>query len=140
MISKWKYRGDYCLGKAFARDYYNAFNHNLSFMASGTIAVPIPLSKERMAERGFNQAKMLADFLPLKSEEKLTRTHHEKQSKKTRRERVTSSNPFHVTAAINAPVLLVDDIYTTGTTLRHAAYVLKKHGCPAVYALTLIRG
>ncbi|HLR62367.1 MAG TPA: ComF family protein [Lentibacillus sp.] len=140
MVSKWKYRGDYSLGKVFKSDYQNAFKQHFSFLAKETLAVPIPLSDERMTERGFNQAKMLADFLPLKSEDILTRSHSEKQSKKSRRQRITSSNPFHTTYAISTPVLLVDDIYTTGMTLRHAAFVLKKHECPAVYALTLIRG
>lgn len=35
--------------------------------------------------------------------------------------------------------ILVDDIYTTGTTLRHAATILKKAGAERVEALTLIR-
>lgn len=35
--------------------------------------------------------------------------------------------------------ILVDDIYTTGTTLRHAATVLKQAGATRVEALTLIR-
>ncbi|WP_010532114.1 ComF family protein [Lentibacillus jeotgali] len=140
IVSKWKYRGDYCLGNIFENDYQKAFKENFSFLSTETMTVPIPLSAERMFERGFNQAKMLADFLPLKSEELLLRSHSEKQSKKTRRERITSANPFQMATVISTPVLLVDDIYTTGTTLRHAALALKKHGCPAVYALTLIRG
>ncbi len=35
--------------------------------------------------------------------------------------------------------ILVDDIYTTGTTLRHAATVLKEAGATRVEAVTLIR-
>lgn len=140
MISRWKYRGDYCLGNAFKSYYQKAFDRMFSFLPKETAAVPIPLSGERMDERGFNQSKMLAECLPLKTDELLTRIHSEKQSKKTRRQRITAVNPFQMTKTINNPVILADDIYTTGTTLRHAAFILKKHGCPAVYALTLIRG
>ncbi|SFA88148.1 competence protein ComFC [Lentibacillus halodurans] len=140
MITRWKYRGDYCLGKAFEMEYRKAFKRNFSFLPKEAVAVPIPLSEERMHERGFNQSKMLASFLPLKRKDILTRIHGEKQSKKTRRQRVTAVNPFQMKGSINNPVILADDIYTTGTTLRHAATALKKHGCPAVYALTLIRG
>ncbi|TFJ93298.1 ComF family protein [Lentibacillus salicampi] len=140
MIAKWKYRGDYCLGKVFEGAYQTAFKQAFSFLSREAVAVPIPLSDERMHERGFNQAKMLADFLPLKTWDILTRNHSEKQSKKTRRQRVTAANPFQLTRTVKHPVILADDIYTTGSTLRHAAFVLKEHGCPAVYALTLIRG
>src|SRR5690606_12881635 len=98
------------------------------------------LSKERLMERGFKQAKMLADFLPIEMVEPLSRVHGEKQSKKTRQERMIAENPFFIKETINKKVILVDDIYTTGTTLRHAATLLKEHGCPEVYSLTLIRG
>jgi len=49
-------------------------------------------------------------------------------------------NPFNLVKSLNNPVLLVDDIYTTGRTLRHAAQLLKEAGCQEVYALTLCRG
>ncbi|MFD1361690.1 ComF family protein [Lentibacillus salinarum] len=140
MVARWKYRGDYCLAEAFQRDYRQAFDREFSFLPGKTAVVPIPLSGQRMDERGFNQAQRLADFLPLPTLDILTRSHREKQSKKSRRERLEADNPFRMTGSINNPVLLADDIYTTGTTLRRAASVLKKHGCPAVYALTLIRG
>ena len=39
----------------------------------------------------------------------------------------------------NTTYILVDDIYTTGTTLRHAAAVLKEAGAGRVEAVTLIR-
>ncbi|WP_100010410.1 ComF family protein [Lentibacillus sediminis] len=138
MIAKWKYRGDYHLGHAFKQHVKTAFaDWNFSEEA---IAVPIPLSEERLQERGFNQAKMLASFLPLETEEVLTRLHGEKQSKKTREERILTENPFVLEKALHKPVVLVDDIYTTGTTLRHAGALLHALGCPAVYAFTLIRG
>ncbi|WP_164668077.1 ComF family protein [Virgibacillus doumboii] len=140
MISRWKYRGDYCLGKAFELFYTNAFQQNYSFLAKNAVVVPIPLSDERLKERGFNQALTLADFLPLETCEIITRVHGEKQSKKTRKERIMAINPFKMTETINKPAILADDIYTTGATLRHAASLLKENGCPAVYALTLARG
>lgn len=140
MIAKWKYRGDYCLGKIFQPFFYEAFKKQFASIAKNMIAVPIPLSAERIEERGFNQAKMLAEFLPLPVKDILSRTDGEKQSKKTRNERLQAKNPFTLGNAINKPVLLVDDIYTTGSTLRHAATRLKASGCPKVHAFTLVRG
>ncbi len=140
MIAKWKYRGDYTLGYAFQHDFANGFQQFFSFIENDTQIVPIPLSTDRLLERGFNQAKQLADFLPLKQNQILERKLTEKQAKKTRRQRLAMKNPFNLLGRINKPVLLVDDIYTTGTTLRHAARILRANGCQKIYAYTLIRG
>ncbi|WP_404454317.1 ComF family protein [Virgibacillus necropolis] len=140
MITKWKYRGDYCLGDIFKDSFIKSFEDVFGFLAKESVLVPIPLSQERLNERGFNQAKMLTDFLPMEKREILTRVHGEKQSKKTRYERITAQNPFSLNETVKKVVILVDDIYTTGTTLRHAARLLREAGCPGVYTFTLIRG
>ncbi|WP_253291386.1 ComF family protein [Virgibacillus proomii] len=140
IISKWKYRGDSSLGYIFGHVFAATFRKLRSTLPQDIVAVPIPLNEQRQLERGFNQAAMLAGFLPIQTMEILERSTSEKQSKKTRNERIQSVNPFIVEKAINKPVILVDDIYTTGTTLRHAGKVLLEQGCPFVCALTLIRG
>ena len=139
MIAKWKYRGDYILGQAFQKSFLRSFKKKFRQHKKYEV-IPIPLSKERIKERGFNQAEMLASFITPNYQQLLTRVHGEKQSKKTRKERMDAKNPFKLTKALNNPVILVDDIYTTGTTLRFAADVLKQSGCPIVYGYTLIRG
>ncbi|MFC4023860.1 ComF family protein [Oceanobacillus longus] len=140
VITKWKYRGDYVLGEIFRIYFKDTFNERFSVLKKDAVLIPIPLSKERARERGFNQAKALAEFLPVPCTDILSRQDGEKQSKKTRLERIYTDSPFFIEQPINKPVILVDDIYTTGTTLRHAAKLLKNHGCPSIYALTLIRG
>ncbi|RDW15728.1 ComF family protein [Oceanobacillus chungangensis] len=140
IITKWKYRGDYVLGNIFQSYFQQTFKDTFAFLKKDAIIIPIPLSEERLLERGFNQAKRLAEFLPMETKEILTRIHGEKQSKKTRAERLDSKNPFFMKEKLQKPVVLVDDIYTTGTTLRHAASLLRDNGCPKVYAFTLIRG
>lgn len=140
MIAKWKYRGDYELGFAFKKDFCNKFSKTFQKEFKSYAIMPIPLSEEREKERCFNQATMLADFLGVKVTQSLSRIHTEKQSKKTRSERMLGKNPFVLHESINKPVILIDDIYTTGTTLRHAATLLKSNGTPEVFSLTLIRG
>jgi len=140
IITMWKYRGDYILGHIFQADMKQYFKQHYDTHNEQMIAVPIPLSNDRLYERGFNQAEMLADFLSVRIENVLTRTMNEKQAKKTRLERIMTVNPFNLVKSLNNPVLLVDDIYTTGRTLRHAAQLLKEAGCQEVYALTLCRG
>src|SRR5699024_12476772 len=97
------------------------------------VVIPIPLSAERTIERGFNQADMLAHFVKAPERNILTRLHTEKQSKNGRAGRIFAKNPFKLLERVNKPVLLIDDIYTTGTTLRHAAQIIFKHGSPGAY-------
>jgi competence protein ComFC len=139
LIAKWKYRGDYKMAEVFIDGFESAFKKQFSFLKN-PVMIPIPLSGERMEERAFNQAKQLAQFLPGETVEVLSRKHSEKQSKKSRVERMSSDNPFLAKGPIYKPAILVDDIYTTGSTLHHAAERLKEKGCPAVYGFTLIRG
>ncbi|WP_245837214.1 ComF family protein [Virgibacillus phasianinus] len=140
MISKWKYRGDYCLGDIFKESFVQTFKTAFGNEINDSIVVPIPLSDERLLERGFNQSAMLADYLQVEKKEILTRIHGEKQSKKTRIERISARNPFSLNAVVSNKVILIDDIYTTGATLRHAATLLQEAGCPKVSSFTLIRG
>src|SRR5699024_3859120 len=101
--------------------------------------IPIPLSKERLEERAFNQATLIGNLLGDVDESLLIRQNNDKQSKKTKQERINSSNPFKVTRKITENILLVDDIYTTGSTLRHAAKLLKENSAKEVKSFNLIR-
>lgn len=137
VIAKFKFRGDYLLAKAFSE----FFKEELTKMAPD-ILVPIPLSEERRYERGFNQADAILVASGFTPSEMLTRIHSEKQSKKTRSERIHLPQVFKVNPDINLQgkkVVLIDDIYTTGSTLRHAARLLKGSGAASIQSLTLAR-
>ena len=143
IIAKWKYRGDYMLGKIFTPIVKRTFFQWYGSLFSKSVIVPIPLSEKRMMERHFNQSVMLAQMISSKKHKiqyVLVRIDEEKQAKKNRTQRIFAKNPFKLVKNINKTVILVDDIYTTGSTIRHAATLLKKGGCPAVYSYTLIRG
>ncbi|MDR7078816.1 ComF family protein [Neobacillus niacini] len=136
-MATYKFRGDYVLARIFAesiKDLLRRLNPDL--------LVPIPLSNERLYERGFNQAEALvieSGFVPSNL---ITRIHSEKQSKKSRTERIHIPQVFQIGdyADIRGKeILLVDDIYTTGSTLRHAAKLLKESGAKRVQSLTLAR-
>ncbi|MBW7474999.1 ComF family protein [Paenibacillus oenotherae] len=125
--------------------------------------IPVPVSQQRLQERGFNQSERLAgyiaqhDAIPLLDILRRTR-HSGKQSFKTRAERLTDSRGLFAaeeTAALQLfdlnpgrrlRLLIVDDIYTTGSTVSACAEAireeLKKHGSaiPAeIYSITLAR-
>ncbi|MEW4223887.1 ComF family protein [Rossellomorea marisflavi] len=136
VLARYKYRGDYVLAKALASFMQTA-------IPKADLFVPIPLSPERLYERGFNQSKALLTEAGLPCHELLTRTHTEKkQSKKTRQERMTGAQVFRLpeTDLSGKNILLIDDIYTTGTTVRQAAILLKKAGAMEVSSFTIARG
>ncbi|MEI3607475.1 ComF family protein [Pseudogracilibacillus sp. SE30717A] len=140
VMIRWKYQGDYILGEIFRQLFAKQFKQKFSEKIKHVKIVPIPLSDERSKERGFNQALELASFIHPSPSLLLERHHSEKQAKKSKIQRMNTKNPFYLKESINKPVVLVDDIYTTGRTLRHAAHLLKGNGCPKIYAYTLIRG
>lgn len=136
-IAKFKYRGDYAIAEAFSSYIKDA----LEKLAFDSIVV-IPLSRERLLERGFNQAEALAITAGQTCIQPITRIHSEKQSKKSRRDRINLPQVFQITdpeMVAGQKILLLDDIYTTGSTLRHAAKALKLAGATEIRSLTLAR-
>lgn len=137
VVAKFKFRGDYVLAKVFAEFFKEELKRH-----DTDLFVPIPLSEERLYERGFNQAEALIMESGLSPSPILTRFHSEKQSKKTRSERIHLPQVFQVspdTHLSGKKILLIDDIYTTGSTLRHAAKLLKGAGAAMVQSLTIAR-
>ncbi|RST77475.1 ComF family protein [Siminovitchia acidinfaciens] len=136
LMARYKYRGDYVLAKAFSQEIRDALSE-----ASFDLVVPIPLSEERLMERGFNQAAGLAVGAGFKTLDALVRIHGEKQSKKSREERIHLSQVFKVDQTVSGKsIFLIDDIYTTGSTLHHAAHALMQAGAKSVSSFTLARG
>ncbi|MFH1947115.1 MAG: ComF family protein [Candidatus Magasanikbacteria bacterium] len=108
--------------------------------------VPVPLHKKRLAERGFNQAELIANILGRKINkpvrnfiQRTKNTPH--QARLSRQERLKNVvGAFAPEQNLLSCVLLVDDIYTTGSTIQECARGLKKQGVEKVYAFTLARG
>jgi len=110
--------------------------------------IPVPLHSKRLRQRGFNQAQVLAKKageiwgirVDTRSLERkkwappqtlLTRKERHKNIKGTfycRPERIRDKN-----------LLLIDDVYTSGSTVSECAKVLKKNGALKVDVLTLAR-
>lgn len=114
------------------------------------LIIPVPLSKRRQLERGFNQADILAEIIARKSGLKLDQqtlqrklhTPAHRAGMDARARELTVQNAFQVMRPKlieNQNVLLIDDIFTSGATASFCAKVLKKHGARKVYVLTLAR-
>lgn len=140
VLARFKFRGDAELVFAFAPSFINAFHQYCR--RTPAVLVPIPLSEERKAERGFNQAERLASLLKRPVMHPLLRIENEKQSKKSRKERIKPKTVFRTEkgSVKNLDIILIDDLYTTGATLHHAADCLMTSGeAKSVSSFTLIR-
>jgi ComF family protein len=111
--------------------------------------VPLPLSSRRWRERGFNQSQQLADWLGRECQlpvvhllDRAHRTGHQAERSDEDRQRAMQANPFYLRPTNQAPVsvLLVDDVWTTGSTLTAAKRVLEKSGETQVFCFTLAQG
>lgn len=115
----------------------------------GFTVAPIPLHFNKMKERGFDQAfliaRQVARVLKLPLEGGLLRRVKatNPQATMTRMERARNiKGAFEVNRPellVGKNILLVDDVFTTGATVNEAAKVLKKKGAGKVYVFTLGR-
>ncbi|MGH9456497.1 MAG: ComF family protein [Thermoanaerobaculia bacterium] len=109
--------------------------------------VPIPIHPRRLAARGYNQAELLARSfcaatgLPLRSGALRKRLDTPAQSTLHREERAANVRRAFASSpsAAGRSVLLVDDVCTTGATLRAAAAALRGAGTTRVAALVVAR-
>ncbi|MBR7552676.1 ComF family protein [Allobacillus sp. GCM10007491] len=136
MMSRFKYRGDYEIVYAWKDSFQQAFHAHFS---KGIHLLPIPLAESRIFDRGFNQAEALARLLDQPLFAGMIRTGQEKQSKRTKWERLSAKNPFELIETPPENVIIIDDLFTTGSTVRFAAQLLKKAGAKCVSSLTLVR-
>lgn len=112
--------------------------------------IPIPLHKQKQRQRGFNQtnliAKALAEKYPLLKvkDNILIRTKNNKpQVKCTREERIKNVKDIFSTTQekINpqAVYIILDDVTTTGSTIKEAYVVLKKVGVNKIISIAITR-
>ncbi len=110
--------------------------------------IPIPLHKKRYLERGFNQADLLADswgrHLNTSVLKKvLVRSRQTKTqvglSGVERRRNLQGAFALRQLLAGVERVILVDDVFTTGSTLEEAARVLRANGVKEVWGAILAR-
>lgn len=152
-IAEFKYHSK----KEYARFYINeilrVYGKELKKLSLDAI-VPIPIHKLKYLERGYNQADILAQGigkeldLPVLSKLLLRnkKTLPQKQlNDKERLRNLRQAFEFNETVAtdfnkkINR-ILLVDDIYTTGSTIEACTSVLMKHQIHEIYFITLCIG
>lgn len=142
-VSQFKFRDDTGLAHPMAA-LMAAAPGARELLDAADALVPLPLTPERLAERGYNQALLLARRLaPRKTRaDLLLRAHHTvPQHDLPRAQRLKSLRgaflvePLRARVVAGRRLLLVDDVVTTGATLHAAARALLEAGAARVDAL-----
>ena len=114
------------------------------------IIIPVPMYKTKESVRGYNQSKLLAEELAVNTgidiEKKvLNKTKDTKvQSTLSKSQRsINVKNAFEIKdkEKVNVKkIILVDDIYTTGSTVNECSRILKKAGAKEILVITIAKG
>ena len=118
----------------------------LELVAAADLLAPVPLHPKRIKNRGFNQSLLLARAFPgaAVAREAVVRTRHTAPqvglNPKERQDNVKGAFAVTDPAQVKGKsVLLIDDLYTTGSTVKECARVLRKAGAGRVEVLTVAR-
>lgn len=134
------------LGHLFARVFSDPRLHGDDWLL-----VPVPIHRSRLRQRSFNQSTELARILSKETQFPVVPALRRKkstppQSRLNRQQRIENLTGAmvpvdrcqHKVAGRN--ILLVDDIFTTGSTCQACAEVLIENGARKVVVITLARG
>ncbi|MFN2267852.1 MAG: ComF family protein [Desulfonatronovibrio sp.] len=146
MIIRYKFNADLGLGSVLGSLLYEAASkHHYEYM---DWIIPVPLHYRRLQSRGFNQSLELSRILgkktklPVLKDALVKIRHTPPQSSMGRKSRLKSlKGVFQVRTDIvrNSGIILVDDIMTTGSTLKECSKVLLKAGAADIRVAILSR-
>jgi len=145
---KYKYATE--VGKELAASFIREL-HNSSFIVPDSTLIPIPIHWYRENVRGFNQSEEIGrevaqtlgwgfdpDFL-VKKRSTNPQARLSVEERKGNLQGVFSVPAHNSSFLIPNSIILFDDVFTTGSTLKEAAKVLKRSGVGKVWGLTIAR-
>ena len=156
MLSDIKYRGKKGGLELFALLIFERLGNELRGLGAEAL-IPVPVHKERLRKRGYNQAALLAerlsDHLGIACREDILkrRINTRAQKELSYEDRIlnlqdafftdiTDPSASGNTSRLPEAVILVDDIYTTGGTMEVCTEVLLRAGAKRVYGLCICAG
>ena len=152
-ISNFKYKGRKEYAGFYIHEILKYYESRLLDLLPDAV-VPIPIHKSKLAERGYNQADLLARGigqrleLPVLSDLLIRNRKTMPQKNLSDKERLRNlTEAFEINKKLLqtyskplSKVLLVDDIYTTGSTIEACTNVLRSQGITEVYFIVLCIG
>lgn len=147
-IYQFKYKNRRIYGKFYAKEMARLYGKLIREWQIDVI-VPVPLHARKKRQRGFNQAEIIAKELgkelgiPVETDVIIRKRYTRPQKELNDKER--RKNLKEAFAAVKVwkkakNVLLIDDIYTTGSTIDTVAKELKRAGARKVWFLTISIG
>ncbi len=127
------------------------YQAGLEFWKDADVITPVPLHPWRLLRRRYNQAGLMGRVMADRTKIKfipdiLLRTRHTPVqghlNASERHKNVASAFSIHekrLADVMGKNIVLIDDVYTTGSTVNECAKILKKAGAGNVYILTLAR-
>ncbi len=121
------------------------------FSDTAPVVIPVPLHTTKLRQRGFNQSELIARAmikqrplglqLQLAPELLIRKRETQSQVGYTRQQRLANLHGAFAAndAVAERDILLVDDVFTTGTTVSECARVLRRAGARKVWVATVAR-
>lgn len=144
-VARFKYHGRQAFALPYARLWWARRGDELRALKADVL-IPVPIHRSRLRKRGYNQAALFAyeleklSGIPCREDILIRSKHTGAQKELGRQERLANmQNAFRLkgsTEGIRCAVL-VDDIFTTGSTLESCSRVLMAAGVERICALTL---
>ena len=150
LITRFEHRAQWPLGRLLAELLSHHLQHAFSEgLSRPDLLLPVPLSRQRLRQRGFNQAALLADWLshslhlPLR-EHLLVRSHdtpaQQLLSAAERKRNLRKAFALNDHSSIQGRhIALIDDVLTTGATAEAIARLLRQAGAARVDVYCLAR-
>lgn len=143
-ISGLKYEGE----RALARDLGNLLGRGKTEVMTDRVdgLTYVPLSQDKLEDRGFNQAELLAREFAREKDIPLFHSLIKQEPTKPQAELSREKRLVNVRGSFACEegvdyetVLLIDDVFTTGSTVDECSKVLKEAGAERIYVATLAR-
>lgn len=147
-LYRFKYHNRRIYGEFYAKELYRLYGKKIKEWKIDVI-IPVPLHKKRRRVRGYNQAEIIAKELgklavvsvDTKSVFRKKYTAPQKElNDKQRKQNLKDAFAIQKNAKLGRNILLVDDIYTTGSTIDTIAQLLLKNGAGKVCFFTISIG
>ncbi len=117
-------------------------------LARDALLVPVPRHRRKERERGFNQSDLIAGCLARATEgtawiaavlrrtvDTVSQTHHDRRARQLNLKNAFALAPrARITPGLH--YVLVDDVFTTGSTLNSCAHALRRAGCANLDVIT----
>ncbi len=151
LLRQWKYWGQRSAGETLLRLVDEVLEVYEDALPIVDAVAAVPLHQRRLNFRGFDQAAMIAQCVATRLNkplgnllERVVYTIPQAKQEREERRNAELQNAFRVCpqalTKLPARVLLVDDVWTSGATMRAAARVLRQAGAQEVWGFTCARG